>query len=383
MYGVMLVVRSPSFIKYNLSHHFMNKKLSLSLFIILSFCFSLSHHTSIATEDDIVQIPFNEIQIAEQLYQQGKLTEAIASLKTSINTYQAQEKIVPQIYGLRNLSLIYLQQENWQATQTNIIKAIELTKQIENSQQQSLLLSLCLEIQGQLQLAIDKPEVALSTWQQSSQLALSRKDMNQLLKSEIKQVQALQEMGLYAQAFSKLNELEPQLNKAPASLVTAKAWQTMGGLLGKIDRSAEAESALNKALAIVDSLEHPQAQADILISQGNLAQAQQNFETALNFYRQATTITNNPSLQLQAYLAQLNLLVTQDKPEKISSLVTPITTIINNSSPSKNLVNQRINLATSLIRLKNKQNNPLIVEQLSQGYQEAQQISYRRGEADG
>lgn len=133
---------------------------------------------SSATEDTNTNSPAefeiitsSDIQEAEKLSEQGKLEDAIALMQTAIMSYQQTGKIVQQAYALRNLSLIYLQQQNWQATETTINQALQLTNQIKNQQQRNLLLNLCLEIQGQLQLAIDRPEIALQTWQRSSDLA--------------------------------------------------------------------------------------------------------------------------------------------------------------------------------------------------------------------
>ncbi len=367
----------------------MNKQLKYIL-ILLGIFISINGGVVVAKENiRINQQQENELIISgdieqvEQLYQQGKLKQAIAILTQRINNYQKQGNSLKQAYALRNISLVYLKQQNWQATEANINQALELTNTINDQKKRSQLLNLCLEIKGQLQLAIDKPEIALKTWQKSSKLAYQRGDIRQYIKSEIKQVQALQEMGMYGQAIAILTQIEPQLDKAPSDLVTAKAWQTIGDLLRKVGKFSEAQSALKKGLIIVNKRENVTAKADFLISLGNLAKAQQDFNQAINFYQEGAKITEDKSLQLQAYLPQLNILVTQKSLNWSSRLIhSQIIPLINDLPPSKNLVNHRINLARNLIQINNSEDNQLILEQLIKANREAKQIDYRRGETN-
>lgn len=323
-----------------------------------------------------------DIQQAETLYEQGKLEDAIALIQIAITNYQQTGQTLLQAYALRNLSLIYLQQQNWQATESTINQAWEITNKINDQQQRDLLLNLCLEIQGQLQLAINQPEIALKTWQRSSELAEQRGDIRQFIKSELQQVQALQEMGMYAEAVNILTEIQPKLAQLSPDLVTAKAWQSIGDLLRKLGKLSEAQSALEQGLAIVIQEENNQARAELLISLGNLAKTKPDFNAAIKLYQQATQITEDPSLQLQAYLSQLNILVKQKSIQSALTLSNQqIIPLINNLPPSKNLVNQRINLATNLIQLNQPENNQIILQQLIKANQEAKKIDYRRGES--
>ncbi len=366
----------------------MNKQLPY-LFILLGLFVGINSGILAAKEDTNIHllqqnklIASGDIQQARRLYEQGKLKEAIPLIKKAINAYKQQGQTLKQAHALKNLSLIYLQLGNWQATAANINQAMELTSKINDEQERILLLNFCLEIQGQLQLAIDQPELALSTWKKSSKLAYQRGDISQFLKSEIKQVQALQEMGMYAQAVEILTEIEPKLAEAPPNLVTAKAWQTIGDLLRKLGKFTEAESALDRGLTIVTQVENPQAQAALLISLGHLAKAKQDFDSAVDFYRQAARVTQDRPLQLQAYLSELNILVNQASANAPSPLISQIIPIINHLPPSKNLVKQRINLAVNLSKLNQPQDNQLILQQLSSALQEARQIGYQRGEAN-
>ena len=366
----------------------MNKQLPY-LFILLGLFVGINSGILAAKEDTNIHllqqnklIASRDIQQARRLYEQGKLKEAIPLIKKAINAYEQQGETLKQAHALKNLSLIYLQLGNWQATAANINQAIELTSKIDDQQERTLLLNLCLEIRGQLQLAINQPELALSTWEKSSNLAYQRGDISQYIKSEIKQVQALQEMGMYAQAVEILTEIEPKLAEAPPDLVTAKAWQTIGDLLRKLGKFTEAESALDRGLTIVTQVENPQAQAALLISLGHLAKAKKDFDSAVDFYRQAARVTQDRPLQLQAYLSELNILVNQAPANSPSPLISQIIPIINHLPPSKNLVKQRINLAVNLSQLNQPQDNQLILQQLTSALQQARQIGYQRGEAN-
>ena len=165
----------------------MNKKLQY-LFILSGIFLGINRGILAAKEDsniyqwqqnELKQIASNDIKQAQELYEQGKLEQAIYLIQAAINTYKQQGETLQQAYAFRNLSLIYLQLQDWQATEININQAIGLSGKINDEQQRSKILNLCLEIKGQLQLAIDQPEVALSTWQQSSNLAYQRGDISQ------------------------------------------------------------------------------------------------------------------------------------------------------------------------------------------------------------
>ena len=187
---------------------------------------------------------------------------------------------------------------------------------------------------------------------------------------------------MYAQAVTILTEIEPKLAEASPDLVTAKAWQTIGDLLRKVGKFPEAESALAKGLAIVVKEGNPQARADLLISLGHLAKAKKDFEAAIDLYQQAARITEDKYLQLQAYLSELNIFVNQELTNPPSPLISQIIPIIDNLAPSKNLVNQRINLAVNLSKLNRPQDNQLILQQLIKANREAKQINYQRGETN-
>lgn len=366
------------------------KKTFVIVFLTIFFC-TINNSKSLAKEKDITTniagenldlINTEEIKKAQEFYEEGQLQEAIKVLEIAINKYSQAGEIIKQVYGLRNLSLIYLQLGNWQEANNKIEEAIANIHLINNHKEQEKILNLCLEIKGQLQLEIDQPELAFKTWEKSSELAYKTGDIQQFIKSKIQQIAALQEMGMYGQAVKILIEIQPKLAHLEDNLITAKAWQTIGDVLRKVGELPESESALNKGLVIAKQQQNSQSIADILISLGNVAKSKNDFEQAFSYYQEASQVTNDKSLQLQAYLSQINITVDQKSEENLATLINSVTEIINNLPPTKNLVNQRINLASNLIKIKNPQYNSVILEQLTTANQEAKTINYQRGKAN-
>jgi CHAT domain-containing protein len=369
----------------------MIKKLTKTPLIILLIIATINIGQGLAKDNINRPVDFSQqsqqfttgnLEKAENLYQEGQFNEAISILENAINNYEKEGEIIHQAYALRNLSLIYLQLGNWQEAENNIDRAIAVSKLINNNREQEKILNLSLEIKGELQLAIDDPEIALKTWQESSELAYKRGDISQFFKSELKQIEALQEMGFYARAVKMLAEIELKLEQANADLVTAKAWQNVGNVSRKLSKFPESELALKKGLDIAKQQKSTEAIADILISLGNLAKARNQFPQAINFYQQASKVTGNQSLQLQAYLCQLNIAVNQKSDFNLAQLISTIVATINNLPTSKNLVNQRINLGINLTKIGDDQYNQLILQQLTIANQEAAKINYQRGKAN-
>lgn len=398
-------------------------KLTLSLLIAFSTVFSthnFSHELNKVMALDLTQ--------AENYYHQGDYESAIESLKNVINEAKQKGDIVLQSQSLINLALIYLNQQEFLPANKIVKEALILVNQIDNQDKNKpKLLNFALEIKGEVELQIASPEIAIKTWQQSSEIAYQRKDINQFIYAEIKQLGALQELGLYRQALEKLTNIQPKLEQAPQNLVTAKAWQTLGEMFSKTGDFSSSELALNKALTIAKNDNNQEVIANILIAQGDLNFVKnkneinnkitfiKNLEKYLknidklkgydsenlkrtikenqraidnylketnNYYEQAINTTDDWEIKIIANLAILNLFTNYDSTNISENLTKNIDQYINLIPPGKNSINYRLTFAKNLLKLDNFQYNSLILEQLQKAYKESENNNYLRGKSN-
>lgn len=376
-------------------------------------------------DNQVHSLANSQVKKAKNLYENGNFAEAISVLKIAINNYEKGENTLGQTESLVNLSLVYLKQNNWSETEANLNKVLLLIPNIKSQENKDKLTNFVLEIQGELQLAIAKPELALNTWQKSSKIAYQRKDIQRFIYAEIKTIQALQELGMYGKIADILIKIQPKLEDAPQDLVTAKAWQTLGDFATKFGQIESAKMSFDEALNIAKKYQNSKLVSDVLVSQGNLTlkeykseieeaenaiaksevdllrntgnlsryetvilnkdidenrqRIQEYVEQISKFYQEAVSVTNNPSIQIIAQLTELNLLVLYNQNDISANLITNLADKIDNLSADKTSINQRINFATNLIKLNQPQYNSLILQQLTRAKQESKQLNYQRG----
>ncbi len=353
---------------------------------------NLAHYQLAISEDYPAN---NQIKQAKEFYQQGEYSQAFALLKTAIQQAEKNGDILLQTQGLLNLTLIYLKQSNWTETETNLNKLFPLIDKIINQAYRNKLTNYALEIKGELELAIGQPEKALNTWEKSGKIAYQRSDIKQFIHAQIKQIQALQELGMYGEAVKILEQIKPQLATVSQDLVTAQAWLTLGKIFFKLGQLESAKESLERALNIAQKYQNSELISSIILAQGHLSLSQnrikiqklnqpnyQYLQETRNYYQQAANITNNPSFKINAQLSELNLLVSYNQPNISDNFIQELSHKINKLPISKSLINQRINFALNLISLNQKNYNSLILQQLTQANSESENLNYQRGKSE-
>ena len=337
----------------------------------------------------------NQLKQAKDFYQQGEYEQAIALLKTAINQAEKTGNILFQSQSLLNLSLIYLKQSNWQETDKNLQQVFQLIDKIDNPRYRNKLTNYTLEIQGELELAVGQPEKALNTWEQSGEIAYRRGDIQAFIQAQVKQIQALQELGMYGEVVEILEDIQPQLETASQDLVTAQAWLTLGKIYSKLGQLESAQASLERALNLAQKYQNTELISSIFLAQGHLAFSQsrsptrkpnqqnsQALQDTRKYYQKAAAVTNNLSLQINAQLSELNFLVLNDRQNISDDFIRNLTTKINKLPISKSLINQRINFALNLLRLNPTDYKRLILQQLTQADQESEILNYQRGKSE-
>ncbi|HBK63967.1 MAG TPA: hypothetical protein DD000_10725, partial [Cyanobacteria bacterium UBA11166] len=168
---------------------------------------------------------------ARQLYETGKLEQAVKLLKEGLTASSNRGDKISQVRIQRNLALVYHKQGNLTLGNEAIAASLNILnneKNLGNTQEVTRLLAQTLEVQGELQLASGNGEAALETWKKTTENYQKIADITGITRSKINQSQALQTMGLYRQAIRTLTEVGNTLKAQPDSLVKAKGFQSLG-----------------------------------------------------------------------------------------------------------------------------------------------------------
>ncbi len=331
-----------------------------------------------------------EVQ-AEQFFQKGDFSGSIPLLKAAIDSYANQGDDYGQIRSLRNLGLVYLKLGEWQNSEAKLNDCLNLIQQISNNQTTAQLTASILEVKGQLLLSIGKPEAALDTWKESSQIYEKIGNYLGFTRSNINQAQALQALGLYSQALKQLKIARQNLQEQPDTIIKAKALQSLGDVLRGIGDLQASQTVLESSLAIAENLQASEEIAIILISLGNTAILLENPQAANLLYQRAIQESPVAEIKIQAMLNQLNLSVQQKKYLAATELVKNIDDLLNQLPNSQPSIYARINLAERLIELRkigltNSKNKPLystvkIADYLVESVQQARNLGDTRAES--
>ncbi len=329
---------------------------SLILAVVLFFV-TMAVTPVVATVVDsraLVQSQENGLQLAKQgksLYQAGRFAEAADAWKGAVSAFAKKGDRTNQAMALGNLSLTYQQLGQWQAAKQAITTSLDLLKLETATSTPRRILAQTLDIQGKLQLATGQSTAALETWQQASKVYSEISDQAGLIQSQINSAQALQALGLYPRAKATLMSVKQKLQGQPDSSLKMTGLLSLGNALNVMGELNGAEEALQESLKIAKKLQPLQDQGAIFLSLGNVVRAKKDFEKAIYYYNQAESSASD-AVQIQAQLNQLNLLVENKRGQDALSRWSPILERINKLPPSRSTIYAKINLAQSLICLK-------------------------------
>lgn len=357
--------------------------------------------TQVPVVAPLVQNLPNQAQLVQQgrtLYETGQFAEAARVWQQAAQAYQSQGDRLNQALALNYLSLAYQQLGEWEKAKVAIADSLKLlepfTVQPSADEPSVLILAQALNTQGQLQLSLGQAELALNTWQQATATYAQAGDEAGMTGSLINQVQALQTLGLYRQASKTLTQVEQTLQNQPDSFIKVTGLRSLGNALRMVGDLDQSRQVLQQSLAVAQQLKSPSDISAILLSLGNTARAQQDTKAALAFYQQAATASTSPILRNQAQLNQLSLLLDTRQLSAAQALWSQIQPQLDCTGsietcpypPSRTAVYAGINLAQSLIRLKQTSNVSStswteIAQLLASAVQQAKSIKDQRAQA--
>ncbi|PSB61466.1 hypothetical protein C7B79_21885 [Chroococcidiopsis cubana CCALA 043] len=338
----------------------------LCITITLVFTKTTAVYSAVPNEQKAIASTQNLIQQGKTFYDAGQFAQAVKVLQQAATISEADGDELNQAIALSNLSLAYQQLGLPQAESAiaSSLKLLQTGQNIGTAKERMQILAQALDVRGRWQLAQGQSETALTTWQQAFEIYAKIGDNTGLTRNRINQAQALQALGHYRQAQEILSELNETLQNQPDSALKATGLRSLGNVLRVVGEFNNSRQVLEQSLEItqrmskVDARGTPSAQtiSDTLLSLGNTARAQQETQTALQFYQQAASASTSPYTRIQAQLNQLSLLLETQQWNAAKKLYPKIETSIANLAPSRTAVDAKINFAKSLMHLKQHDN---------------------------
>ena len=295
-------------------------------------------------------------QRARVRYETGRFAEAVDLLQQAITLSRSQDDRLSEAITYSNLALAYQQLGNWPSANEAMQTSLTLLANAPASTDRSIVLAQALDTQGQLQFGQGQVEQSLNSWEQAAEYYQSQNDINRLTRNQINQSRALQTLGFYRQALSRLTELSQTLEAQPDSLLKAVELRSLGEGLRAVGNLEESQAKLEESLAIAQALQtDPVAAGEVAdaiaqsrLSLGNTARAAQNDTAALDWYQQAATATESETIRLQANLNRLSLLIDNEQLTQVQQLIPSIQQQLSELPLSRTALYAQINLAESL-----------------------------------
>ncbi|WP_200867422.1 CHAT domain-containing protein [Leptolyngbya sp. Heron Island J] len=330
----------------------------------------------------------DKISLIEQgrhYYQSGRFAEALGLWQQAAQTYQAQGNLTNQALSLSYLASAYKELGQWQAAETAIAQSLELLQQANTDAQittnAAIILAQAWNTQGSLQLTMGNPEAALTSWQQAEAIYADNDDAQGQLGSQLNQAQALQSLGLYRQARTRLEEMNQQLQSQPSSQLKAKALQNLGVTLQRVGAFSDSLNTLQQSLAMTQQLGADTSA--VLLGLGHTWQGLAENDKALDTYGQAAAVATTAIAKTQAQLSQLSLLLETNQITAAQTLVPQIRAQLPDLPASRSAIYARVNLAQSLLKLAEQapSGGSEMVQVLSTAIQQAQELNDVRAES--
>jgi len=321
----------------------------------------------------------NLIQQARKLYQVQRYAEAVNIWQLAL---KGEKNPLSKAMVLNYLSLAYQQLGQWQQASETISSSLNLIQNFQQATPQTkLIFAQALNTQGSLQLALGKPEEALNTWQQATNIYTAAGYTQGKIGSLINQAQAQQALGLYLQARKTLAQVEQTLENQPDEQLKTTGLRSLGNVLKSVGAFADSRRVLQQSLELSQNASKSQPELSAtLLSLGNTVYAQGDTDAALAYYEQAATTGASSITQIQAQINQLQLLIATGQTKKAENLSLELQPKFNNLSPSRSTIYSRINLAKSLVKLGTKEYTAS-AKLLAIAIQEAENLSDRQAQS--
>lgn len=321
--------------------------------------------------------PDSQLQTGQILYQTGQYSAAANVWKEAASEFESQGDKLHQGLILSYLALAYQQLGQFPEAEATINQALTLIKN-KTSPSAQFILAQIFNNQGQLQFNQAKYTTALETWKKAEKLYRELGDSTGEIGTQINQARALQALGFYLRARTTLEQVEASLTRQNDSHLKLAGLLNLGNVLRVAGDFATSQNILEQGLVVAQQL---QSDGDIQVawlSLGNLAEAQQQPQIALDYYQKAAA--QNSPIRLQAQIHQLKLLVQLNRLQEAQNLFSLIQTQLAKLPPSQTTIYAQIELADSLVKL-NPQDFTKAAQLLAMAQKQAKQLGNIRAES--
>ncbi|MDA0268863.1 MAG: CHAT domain-containing protein [Cyanobacteria bacterium] len=289
---------------------------------------------------------------AQRSYQNGQYEQARTLWESAYEGFAQQGDRPNQIAVLNALSATYQQLGTWSAAEAAIAQSFSLLDRMGGQTGQGMALrAQTLNTQGSLQLAMGDPDAAYDTWQRAEHLYRQVADESGTLGSRINQIQALQALGLYRQAYLELDEVNLQIQALPDSPLKVAGLKSLGNVFQITGNLEEAKMVLKAAIALAERIQNTGELSDTWLSLGNAYRGTNAFDDAINAYLVAANQSTSGLAEATARLNALPLLIQSEQWSALQTQLSLVAPLVSNLTPSRQGIYAQVNLAASLQEL--------------------------------
>ena len=377
--------------RYPSSRRSLLRRLSYVLLsVVIALSIGLFHppNRTSAAENPPITSPISPEQLFQQgqdLYSNGQFSAAIDLWQRAAEAFAAQGQELKQAKVFSQMAITYHEQADWSRANTYIADSLELLEgtEAEPSAERFWVLGQVYSTLGSGYLARSQPREALNAFEQAATYYNRASDHQKWLQAQINQTQALQALGFYRRALSTLEDLQPRLMTQSDAALKSQGLRSLGNLFrirGEFDQS---EAALQAGLGFARAQDNAHEIAAMLYSLGQTAQASDNLDTALEYYRQTATLAPSSMLQLQAQIAQFSLLQETNITAEARILLGKIQPQLASLPVSRFSVYAQLNIAHQLIKTPAEFASSEIAQWLAHAVQQAKVLNDPRAESFG
>ena len=250
----------------------MNSILHRYLITLFSFALAISVTTKAVATSTSNRHATKLIDRAKQLYIKEQYSTASQIWQQAVKAFQQQKDILNQAMALSNLALTQQKLGDLTAAEEAIASSLELLQARPQTEAQQRILANSLDIKGSVARSRGQSQLALETWQQAAAIYQELDSGERLIKNNINQAQALQDLGYYRRASKVLSSVQTKLSNQPNSLAKVAALLSFGNTLRVTGNLELSLGVLKEAAKIATELNAAQQNA-VLLSLGNTIQA--------------------------------------------------------------------------------------------------------------
>lgn len=332
-----------------------------------------------------------------ELYQLGRFLEAAQVWERAAVAYAQGGKWLDEAQALNFLASAYAALgEVDRATDSNqkALKLLESNQPVANNPiptvsatSQLKILGQALNVRGQLELGKGQTELALATWKEAETAYTKAGDETGTYGAQLNQAQALQLLGQYRRAKTLLEGINQGLQNGEDTLLKAKSLRSLGVALQNSGDLLQSKEILEQSWDISSRLQSQGETGATLFAIGNVARDLQQYDVALEYYREVAKLSADSITRVQSDLNQFSLLVKMTRWQEAQNLIPDIKLRLSELPNGRPRIYARLNFGQSLMQrlvvgLQPKQTDVTEVAQiLATAVEEAEQLGDNRAQA--